>query len=241
MNAQKSLSHPTLLALLFSILALCGGAVVIRSAQSTSSAPNSSVVSQRFKKLVNLIPSHLPIKVKVNNSESENWEDELSVEVTNTSTKPIYLLELYLVMPDIKKDGTTQTGFSLRYGRSALINFSAPIQPDDVPIKPGEIYTFTLPADNVKNWKAYKSKNKVKPKKLNLIFVQINYGDRTGFQGTDGMPVPTPARACNEEQKQTNYIESVKAKLNHPKLIQSLPYFLAPASFFSESGQFNKQ
>jgi len=228
MNINKSLSHLIPAVVLIAMLPLCGFTIVAY-AQSTSSEPSSTPGSQRSNRLANMIPAHLPIKVKVNNGESENWEDGFSVEVTNTSAKPIYFLELYLVMPDVKSAKGNQTGFSLRYGRGALIDFSTPLETGDVPIQPGETYTFKLPESSVKGWKGFKAKNNIKPKRLHLIFAQINYGDGTGFNGTDGMPVPAPRRACNEDLKRTYYGKILSDQLNQPQFLQTATLLIAPS------------
>ncbi|OLE51728.1 MAG: hypothetical protein AUG51_21480 [Acidobacteria bacterium 13_1_20CM_3_53_8] len=168
-----------------SILILWGVSTILSSAQSNSmqsSAPHP-------KKLIYKIPPHIPLKVKIKNLDHEMWEDDLEIEVTNTSTKPIYLLELWLVMPEIISTAGHETGFPLRYGRIELVDFSTQIQPDDVPIQPGESYVFKLPVDRVRGWRKFKSDhNTPDPKKLRLMFVQINFGDGTGFNGTDGAP-----------------------------------------------------
>ena len=67
------------------------------------------------KKLINLVPQHLPLKIKIKNLESEKWVHDLEVEVTNTSDKPIYFIEFFLVMPEIKSEAGHDTEFALKW------------------------------------------------------------------------------------------------------------------------------
>ena len=54
------------------------------------------------REVVDKIPKHIPIKVKVKkpeklkDAENEDWLGELELEVTNTGTKPIYHLHISL-------------------------------------------------------------------------------------------------------------------------------------------------
>jgi hypothetical protein len=62
--------------------------------------------------------------------------------------------------------------------------------PDDVPIRPGETYVFSL-ADRLQNWERFrKGENKHDAVKLVLKFQILSFGDGTGFWGNNGMAVP---------------------------------------------------
>jgi hypothetical protein len=79
----------------------------------------------------------------------------------------------------------------LKYGRVELISFSEPLRPDDVPIKPGEVAVLMVPANLVEGWKRGRAKGTLtNPKKIEFLFGLINFGDGTGFSGTDGGPIP---------------------------------------------------
>jgi len=131
----------------------------------------------------------LPLKVKVKNFHNVKWVRDLEVEVTNTSDKPIYFLEFFVVMRDVKSVNGNPVGFPLRYGRMALVDYTTPLQSDDVGIQPGETYTFKISERHLKGWEINKE-NRPEPKRVDLIFVQLNFGDGTGFQGTAGTPMP---------------------------------------------------
>src|SRR5438309_4740625 len=86
---------------------------------------SSIAQSPQERKVEENIPKTLPLKVKlkvekehkfkdVNNS---NWLRDFELEVTNASNKPIYFLEFWLTLPDIKSTDNIPIGFSLRYER----------------------------------------------------------------------------------------------------------------------------
>jgi hypothetical protein len=149
--------------------------------------------------VVDKIPKHLPIKIKIKKEKegkvkdlkNEDWIGDLEVEVTNTGTKPIYYLDIDLFMPDVFSPNGVNIGYVLKYGRVELIDFSEPLRSDDVPIKPGEIAVLTVPANLAETWKHVRAKGTLtNPRKIEFLFLQINFGDGTGFMGTDGGPIP---------------------------------------------------
>jgi hypothetical protein len=143
------------------------------------------------RELEDKIPKHLPLKIKVKNLKSEQWVRDFAIEVTNTSDKPIYYLHLVIDLPDVTTENNNLLGFSLRYGRGALTNFDVPLQPDDVPIKPGESYTLKIPEQQRQGWERLVVRRgllKEEPKKVRFIFQVLNFGDGTGFRFTSGRP-----------------------------------------------------
>jgi hypothetical protein len=151
------------------------------------------------REVVDKIPKHLPIKVKVKkeaklkDTDNDDWLRDVEVEVTNTSAKPIYFIEMYLDVPDALADDERGTVYHLYYGRPELIKFDEPVRPDDVPLKPGE--SITLGVADLENemvsWKHFRAKGTFRnPKRLQFKFVLMNFGDGTGFVGTDGTAIP---------------------------------------------------
>ena len=143
------------------------------------------------------IPKHLPIKVKIKKPErlkdakNEDWLGELEVEVTNTGTKPIYYLHISVYLPDVVSPRGHNYGFILEYGRPALIALGEPVRPDDAPIRPDEVVILKVPAGNVQAWKLFRANGKAaNPKKLEFIFDYLNFGDGTGYVGSDGKLLP---------------------------------------------------
>jgi len=171
---------------LFSLVAVCG--FVVSGAQSEE---------KEEREVVDKIPKHLPIKVKIKKPEklkdlkNEDWLGEVELEVTNTGAKPIYYLHISVYMPDVFAPSGHNYGSGFEYGRGALVAFSEPVRSDDVPIQPGEVVVLKVNADEAEGWKRGRAKGEMtKPKRLEFIFNYINFGDGTGFVGSDGGPFP---------------------------------------------------
>ena len=145
------------------------------------------------------IPKHVPIKIKIraerekafkdlNNAE---WHRDFELEVTNTSSKPIYFLRLIFLMPEVISGSGHPVGFPLIYGRTDFIHFNTLATPRDVPIQPGATYVFRILDEDQRAWEGHRAKeNRSDPKKIELIFAQLAFGDGTGFDGTDAKPFP---------------------------------------------------
>ena len=169
---------------LFSIVAVCGF--------SYSRAQSDE---KEEREVVEKIPKHLPIKVKVKKPEklkdakNEEWLGELEVEVTNTGTKPIYYLHISVFLPDVFAPNGHNFGFPLEYGRARLNSISEPLLPDDVPILPGVVVVLKVPAERAELWRRGRARgDRPNPKKIEFIFNYLNFGDGTGFIG--GKPIP---------------------------------------------------
>jgi len=153
------------------------------------------------RELEDTIPKHVPIKVKIKAEKeqafkdlnNQNWVRDLEVEVKNTGTKPIYFLHLQLHLETTGPDGKG-VAFVLLYGRTDLVSVTAPLKPDDVPIKPGETHVFTIAERLVRGWeRIVREDNVAQPKKVRVIFQNINFGDGTGLWGTTAAPLPVAA------------------------------------------------
>jgi hypothetical protein len=149
------------------------------------------------REVVYKIPKHLPIKVKVKRPErlkelgNEDWLGEVELEVANTGTRPIYYLHISVYMPDVFAPNGINYGYGFQYGRGELVSISEPVRADDVPIQPGGVVVLKVPESGAEGWKHARAKGKLtNPKKLEFIFNNLNFGDGTGFVGTDGRPLP---------------------------------------------------
>ena len=169
---------------LLSLVAVCG--FMTSNAQSPSEGE---------REVVEKIPKHLPIKVKIKKPEklkdakNEEWLGELEVEVTNTGTKPIYYLHISVFLPDVFAPTGYPFGYPLKYGRTALVDLDEPVRPDDVPLRPGEVVVLKVPAERAELWRRGRAEgDRPNPKKIELIFNNLNFGDGTGFVG--GKPLP---------------------------------------------------
>jgi hypothetical protein len=163
-----------------------------------------SIAQSTEREFENTVPKHLPIKVKIKKEKekavkdlnNEDWVRDFELEVTNTGDKPIYCLSLTIGLPGVTAPNGDEMGFAFHYGRGELISIETKAGPDDVPIKPGETYVFSLSDLEVEGWERFRQReNKPDAKKLVLYFGLINFGDGTGLVGTNGMAVPHPPDA----------------------------------------------
>jgi hypothetical protein len=139
------------------------------------------------------IPPRLPIRVELNNLTTESLLRDVEVKVTNEAKKPIYFLELRIVLPDVLSPAGGTLGFPLRYGRAELIKFDTSLQPGDVPLQPGETFVLKVAKKNLDPFDRRAAKglgvSQRELRRAYLMFRQINFGDKTGFAG-DGSPIP---------------------------------------------------
>ncbi|MDX6695501.1 MAG: hypothetical protein QOF02_3104 [Blastocatellia bacterium] len=151
------------------------------------------------RELEDKIPKHLPIKVKIKaekerafkDLENGRWFRDLELEVTNTGVKPIYFLALLLELPELTSENGRKLGYPLIYGRSELADFTAKVVAEDVPLEPGKSYTFKIQNKWANGMEGMRARiKKPVPKRVQIRFQVINFGDKTGFMGIDGLPVP---------------------------------------------------
>lgn len=177
-------------------LAVMGLGFAVGAARSTQDGQDAPDVSERAFEVY--LPERLPIKVKLKseksfkNSENDNWMRELEVEVKNTGSKPIYYVQLSCRAPDIIISGG-QYGFGMQYGRTALFYPETQVEPDDVPIMPGESVVLKVNGQNLKGHEYYRDvlKERRNPKRVVCQVSVIKFGDGTVLWGPDGEP-PSP-------------------------------------------------
>ncbi|HVF45777.1 MAG TPA: hypothetical protein VM936_22305 [Pyrinomonadaceae bacterium] len=207
------------------------------------------------REVVDKIPKHLPIKIKVKKEKEEKvkdlsndgWLGDLEIEVKNTGTKPIYFLNIVLFMPDDFAPSGVNLGCMLKYGRVELVDFGESLRSDDVPIKPGEVVVLSVPTNLVEGWKRGRAKGELtNPKKIEFLFHQINFGDGTGFVGTGGTAIPDikerGANAPCAGGDSTGESASVRdpPRYHFPELASLAPFLprpvsLTPAFFIPEA------
>lgn len=147
---------------------------------------------QAERVLEDRIPAHVPIKVKVKNLDREHWARDLEVEVRNTGNRPIYALDFFILMPDAKSPSGRPIGFTFYYGPDRSVTVGMRPEPEDVPLNPGETHTFKISDGEVMVWEKELTKPEGRnPKKFQVMFSMLSFGDGTGFQGTHGAAVPS--------------------------------------------------
>lgn len=159
----------------------------------------------------NTIPKDVPLKVIVKqekeqsfkNIQNERWVRELELEITNTGDRPIYFFHMHLrmnvapgievVLEEMKRDGLLV--LTVYYGRDGLGDLISKPRADDVPIKPGETYTFTIHPGEVGGWElGIRADTHPQPTRVQLRFQALSFGDGTGLFGSGGQPYPPPRK-----------------------------------------------
>lgn len=158
-----------------------------------------AVSQENERKLEDTIPKHVPIKVKIKKEKeagfkdlnNERWGREFELEVTNTGTKPIYAVDLY-VITDVRAAAGFRIVFPLKYGRKEFWDIRTKAEPTDIPIKPGESIFLTIHPGQLDAWDhARQKENRPFPKRLKVDFQFLSFGDGTGYAVTDGQPLPS--------------------------------------------------
>lgn len=147
--------------------------------------------------LENQIPDHLPIRAKIKKDKeksfkdvkNEKWVREFELEVKNTGDKPIYVLYLMLILPEITVGGNN-LAFPLVYGRPEIGDIKTKATEQDIPIMPGETYVFKIHPGQVPAWEKSVKEGRAQPRKVVLNFQLLSFGDGTGYVGTDGVALP---------------------------------------------------
>lgn len=169
--------------------------VGLRRLREESKKPDLTDMSERV--IEDLLPRHLPIKVELKNLDKEPLLRNLEIKVTNTSNKPIYHLSMVIALPDVLSPDDAPIGFPLRHGRMELVDFDEPLRPEDTPIKPGESYVFKIPERDMEAFESHAASVNLTHsgiRRVHFFFNLINFGDKTGFMGMGGTPIPNIRR-----------------------------------------------
>lgn len=223
-NASSSRHYKLIMGLaVLALISIVRGATGVATGQRLSEDPR--IFGGPERKLYNGVPTKLPLTFDIKNVTSERWAHELEVEVTNTSDKPIYYLDMYIFPVGVKVRGT-QLGYWLQHGRVALISFSEPLLPEDVPIEPGKKHTFKISEGEAKAWDIFKiQEGWADPKYLKLLFQRINFGDGTGFQTTSGKPVNIHQKVSSQRRGSSQPLSQSRKYQSGVLSAKSLSYY----------------
>lgn len=196
-SARPKQSLPTFqIALLFLLLVLCTVGIVSSTAQFSQDV--AAIPAQEEREFKSTLPDHVPIKVKLKKEpafkdlKNKGWARDLEIEVTNKGSKPIYFLYAVVLMPDVIVDGNP-SGFQMTYGRKELVRLTTPLQPEDIPILPGESASLKIPDSQLRAYEGLKdAEGRPEPRKIRFDLQLLNFGDGTGLRGIDGRPHPNP-------------------------------------------------
>ena len=144
------------------------------------------------------MPKHVPLRIKIKAEKekgfkdltNEDWARDFELEVTNTSDKPIYSVS-FMIFLDVKAAAGFQVVTPVTYGRVELSDHRVRTTADDISIKPGESWALKIDPGQVEVWeKARREEGRPHPKKVQVRFQNLSFGDGTGLMGPAGTPVP---------------------------------------------------
>jgi hypothetical protein len=165
----------------------------------TGASAKAQQAEKAERQLENQIPQHIPLRVKIKREKekefkdltNDKWARDFELEITNTGTKPIYALSLLLWLPDVKTPGGSNISFPLNYGRTELGDIREKARLDDIPISSGETIVLKIHPANAAGWEiGQKEEHRPEPKRIELIFQILSFGDGTGFAGDGGVALP---------------------------------------------------
>jgi hypothetical protein len=157
----------------------------------STTAKQSDSAMEADGSIEDLIPPNVPIVVEIKNLKTNSLLRDMEIKVTNTADKPIYFLELGIVLPDNLSPNGYPIGFPLRYGRPELIKLGN-VSEGDLPLLPGASFVLRIPERNLEGFEKLVAKGKItqaEVKRVYLLFRGLTFGDQTGFS-SDGSPVP---------------------------------------------------
>jgi hypothetical protein len=137
------------------------------------------------------LPSTAPVAINaIRNLRINEPLQNLEIEVQNNSDNPIYYMEIAMFFPDLPKFTGADSiergvAISLTYGKRELAHLTQRPNSGDVPIQPGEKYTFRIPEPKWKGLESLLAKHNIPQtyiKTLRIWVYTVNFGDGTGLQ-----------------------------------------------------------
>jgi hypothetical protein len=189
------------LATFFLILGIGLLAFAYKFNPSDASARNQ----QERRQLIDRIPKQVPLRVKIKKDKEDkfkdvtnaDWASDFELEVTNVGDKPIYNFYLMCVT-ELKWDNGDRVLFPLYYGRTELGDHRVKATPDDIPVSPGQSIVLKFNPGTVAGWERVRVREgKPHPRKIQVMFELLSFGDGTGIIGEDGTAVPRKPRSAN--------------------------------------------
>jgi hypothetical protein len=135
--------------------------------------------------------------VKIENIDklqSDKFPADFEIEMKNITKKPIYYMDIVVILRGTPLIGAIPTGFRMSFGNPKLINNENLPGPTDIPANPGETFVLKPHPENVKSVRQYLSNqfgdSNVEAALSNvvLIFQVINFGDGTGYLAGSAYP-----------------------------------------------------
>ena len=165
---------------LLKLLLVCASSIVlIKGALMLSTAQSVSGEERKFKSKEFV---DMPLRVRqLKNVQSENWPNDLQIEIENVSDKPIYFVNAVLSFPDDPAPNGI-SGILLQYGKPENLDIAKIAKTEDEHLDPGKTTTLIISSVYKKGLIAKQKKAPQNLKKLEFWFDTISFGDGTGFQ-----------------------------------------------------------
>lgn len=204
-------------------------------------SPNNQ---QGQRQLVDQIPKQVPLRVKIKKDKEDkfkdvtnaDWASDFELEVTNAGDKPIYYFYLMLVT-ELKWDNGDRVLFPVNYGRTELGDHRVKATADDIPVSPGQSVVLKIHPGVAAGWEKGRGREgKQHPRKIQVMFELLSFGDGTGFIGEDGKAVPRKPRSLSKCAPPPNASGSIfTAHLGPPEFGGKFfkPSLSEPTSFFA--------
>lgn len=171
-------------------------AVGVAFALLSATIPTTVQSAQTKRRLEDLVPAHVPIKIKIKKEHeecfedlnNEHWAADFVLEVKNTGDRPIYALSLLWMLRDAKAPDGNPYGATMNFGRVEFRSVPGETpKPQDVPIQPGETHVFKLSKPRADGLKSFAKDEGVPPLNGVLVYFHfISFVDGTGWEGPEG-------------------------------------------------------
>ena len=185
---------------ILSILVMC--LMTVKSSALTESIfdfghGGSSATEERKIQFKYLPPNVMKI-VEVRNLNKDAWLRDLEIEMKNISGKPIYLLDIDIVLPEISPREGDRLGSIWQYGNTSLTSNDKLAEPSDIPIKLNDSVVVKVPKKYIDWLETGEYKDLIQSvTKLEVEFTFINFGDGTGYIA--GKPLKDQTNNENEQ------------------------------------------
>jgi hypothetical protein len=158
---------------------------------------DTSAFTERI--IENQVPQHVPIRVEIRNLNVEPMFHNLEVKVTNIADKPMYVVQLDLLTPEIVVENGTPIWFHLVFGRPELRRYQESVRDDDAPLMPQESCVLEIPKSNLEAFdqrSASMGLTFADLKLFYLTFAHLKFKDNTGFAEKFGAPYPRVTKSA---------------------------------------------
>jgi hypothetical protein len=164
---------------------LCGAVFLMGSVWQT---PRTHKI-YNFDKLQKTVLKEVVKIENMDKLQSSNFPQDFEIQMRNISKKPIYFMDVMVLLSETAKLGLggSSFGFRVRFGNPKLTSINNRPDSTDTPAKPGETFVLKPDAANVKDLRSYfqsridSSNVDAALSNVTLIFQVINFGDGTGY------------------------------------------------------------